>query len=604
MYHKWIEIALIFILTASQLLIFSADVSAEYEYQLEPVIVYPSVLNEYYSDSLRHIEYWENPEDKFLNDLDNVTSVDMQSRGAFSVQSDLQMRGASFEQTDVLVDGVKINDPQTGHFNMDIPFQSYDLDKIIIVPGPAASINGASRPGGSVHIITKKPQGKSAKAKIVFGQNSFQSQEISLTSPFADINTRTTIGQSQSEGYRYNTDFLIRNFSHISNFQSGYGDVLLKFGMLDKEFGANGFYSEFFPGQREHTKTGFAAISLQSEYDSFFVNPQIYVRRQRDRFMLNKDDPAFYENRHLNYVKGAKIDLAYLGDCYKLFAGIDSARESIKSSSLNNHKRMKNTLYAALTQRSDPWIFSVGGSGFFHEDYKNRFAPDISLGYFANSDLKIRSAFSQSYRVPTFTELYYQSPANLGNPDLLPERTNNYEIGFDYARPAYIASMTYFIRQGKDLIDWVRAPQATVYNIVNVADVDTRGIQADIRIYPKEWDLSFKRWQEVYFGYAYIDQERKQNSLISKYVFDYLQHKFVLGSINILPWQISMDNKIVYQERVYRGGDFIINTRFDKQIDNYNIFLKIDNLFNHAYSEKGNIPMPGRWIFAGIELRW
>ncbi len=573
------------------------------DYYLDPVVVYPSILNEYYSNSLRHMEYREDIDELVAQDLNKVSFADIQTRGPFSVQSDLQMRGASFEQTDILIDGIKVNDPQTGHFNLDIPFFSEDIDKMIVIPGPTA-INGAGRPGGSVHIITKQPKGQSIKVKTVFGQNSFSAQQLSVEQPFSKLNTRTSIGISSSDGYRENTDFDIMNFSHISYLESGYGDIQFNLGVLDKEFGANGFYSEFFPNQKEHTKTAFSSIGIKLEEENFYINPQIYIRRQRDCFLLDKNNPSFYKNIHLNYVKGAKIDtVSSLADG-KLFTGIDAAVESIDSSNLKQHDRQRNMFYAAYSRKLTQWIFTLGLSEYFYQGFKNQATPDISIGYYLNDSTKLRSAFSQSFRAPTFTELYYQSPSNIGNENLSPERSNNYEIGIDYTKPNYLISLSCFKQEGKDLIDWVRAPAATVYNIMNITRVGTTGVQADLRLYPASFGMGLKRWQEIYLGYSFVNRDQQENGLISKYVFDYLEHKFVGGVINIFPWAISLDNSIIYQQRSNSGGDFIVNSKLDKTINNYKLFLRVDNVLNHGYAEKGNIPMPGRLFFAGIEVKW
>lgn len=602
--RKYLNIlVLVFFLGIRAYLCFAENDQTQ-DYYLDPIMVYPSVLNEYYTNSLRHMEFRENLDGPVIEDLNKISFADIQTRGPFSIQSDLQMRGASFEQTDVLIDGIKVNDPQTGHFNLDIPFLSEDIDKVIVISGPAAAVNGAGRPGGSVHIVTKDPQGESIKVKTAFGENSFSAQQLSIVQPFLQANTRTSIGRSSADGYRDNTDFDTMNFSQISCFDSEYGDVQFKLGLLDKKFGANGFYSEFFPNQQEHTKTTFSSIGIKSELDNVYLNPQIYIRRQSDRFLLDKTNPGFYENNHLNYVKGVKLDIVGEWNEGKVFTGIDTASESIDSSNLKQHSRQRNMIYSAYSRRLSQALFSLGLGGYFYQGFKNQAVPDISAGYYLNDDLKLRSAFSQSFRAPTFTELYYSSPANIGNQDLAPERSNNYELGGDYVQPNYLISITCFKREGKDLIDWVRAPSATVYNIMNIARVDTNGIQADLRIYPKTSNASLEFWQEIYLGYAFIDRNQKENGLISKYVYDYLEHKFSGGVINLLPFGIRADNNFIYQQRSDKAGDFIFNSKFDKTINNYKIFVKVDNLFNHGYAEKGNIPMPGRWFFAGVEVEW
>jgi len=578
------------------------DVSENY--YLDPVVVYPSILNEYYANSLRYMEYREDIDVPVEQDLNKISFVDIQTRGPFSVQADVQMRGSSLEQTDILIDGIKVNDPQTGHFNLDIPFFTDDIDKMIVIPGPMASINGAGRSGGSVHIITKPPKGESIKVKTVFGQNSFSAQQLSVEQPFSKLETRTSIGISSSDGYRKNTDFDIMNFSHISFLESNLGDIQFNLGVLDKEFGANGFYSEFFPNQKEYTKTVFSSIRIKLEEENFYINPQLYIRRQRDRFLLDKNNPSFYENIHLNYVKGAKVDTVTTWADGKLFTGIDAAVESIDSSNLKEHNRQRNIFYAAYSRKVTQWIFTLGLSEYFYQGFGNQAAPDVSIGYYFNDHIKLRSTISQSFRAPTFTELYYNSPSNIGNENLSSERSNNYEIGIDYAKPNYLISLSCFKQESKDLIDWVRAPASTVYNIININKVDTTGVQANLRAYPKASSLGLKRWQELYLGYSFVDRNQHDNGLVSKYVFDYLEHKFVGGIINTLPWSITLDNSLIYQQRSNSGGDFILNSKFDKTINNYKVFLKVENVFNHAYVVKGNIPMPGRLFFAGLEVKW
>lgn len=375
---KKMSIRIVFILLAISLFLlclnadgFAKDTESGV-YYLEPVLVYPSVIDEYYSNSLRHMEDKGYKSGAVEDGLREISFVDVQRRGPYGIQSDVQIRAATFEQTDVLIDGIKVNDPQTGHFNMDIPFSCFDIDRMTVISGPAAGVNAAGRQGGSVHIVTKKPQGEGVKAKAVFGENGFQSQMLSVLYPLAGVNSRTNIGRSSSDGYMYNTDFDTINFSHISNIKSGYGDIDFKLGFLDKEFGANGFYSEFFPDQKEHTKTIFSSVGLKAESNGFYFNPQIYVRRHKDRFMLKKSNPAFYENIHVNYVKGAKIDMISEFYSGRIFYGVDTAVESINSSNLGKHNRGRNMVYSTYTRKIDKWIASVGLTGYIYEGFKKR----------------------------------------------------------------------------------------------------------------------------------------------------------------------------------------------------------------------------------------
>ncbi|MCG2712083.1 MAG: TonB-dependent receptor [Candidatus Omnitrophica bacterium] len=580
-------------------------------YYLEPVVVYPSLIDEYCANSLRHITFIDSSRQtssqSLTGSLDQASVLDIAQRGVFDIQSDWQIRGASFEQTDFLINGVKVNDPQTGHFSADIPFFIDDFDKVILISGPSAAVNAASRQGGSISFVTKKPtvqKKQEIKASSVFGDNDYSNQMLSVSYPAGSIFSRTSAGITSSSGYRYNTDFRTLKISHASFLENSFGKMEFIFGFMDKEFGANGFYSEFFPGQREFTKTVFTSLGLKSDWENLYFNPQVYMRRHEDRFLLDRSNPSFYENLHTNRVLGAKLDMVHEFPLGEIFFGVDIAAESIDSSSLGDRQRQRNTLYSVYSGRIGRTILSLGATGYFHEAFEDVFVPELSGGYMLSDNLKLRSSFSQASRVPTFTELYYSSPANIGNPSLVPEESNNYELGADYAALGFSIEFTVFRRKGENLIDWVREKSQTVYEIRNVSRVTTEGIDAGLKIYPEglnEFNPALKGFS---FEYSYVRRNSQENELVSKYVFDYLKHKFVLAGEFLLPHSISSKAEMQYLQRIDNAGDFIVNTSFVKEIKSYNIFINIDNLFNHSYSRKADIPMPGRWIFAGVKVSW
>ena len=576
-------------------------------YHLEPVVVYPSLIDEYCAKALRSITYIDNTKTgsgTFSKALDQVSGLDIAQRGAFDIQSDIQIRGASFEQTDVLINGVKVNDPQTGHFSLDIPFFAHDFEKIIVISGPAAAVNAASSQGGSISFITKRPAAEEIKTSSVFGDNDYLSQMISVSYPAGSVFSKTSAGITSSSGYRYNTDFRVLKVSHASFLENSLGDMEFIFGFMDKEFGANGFYSEYFPDQREFTKTMVTSLGLKSDWRDLYFNPQVYMRRHEDRFMLNRSDPGFYENRHTNRVLGVKLDIVNDLSWGKFFSGVDISGVSLDSSSLGHRQRQHNTLYGVYSRSLESLTFSLGGTGYFYETFEDMLVPELNGGYKINDSLKIRASFSRSFRVPTFTELYYNSPANKGNPALEPEESSNYELGADYLSLDFSTQVTIFRRQGKNLIDWVREKSQTVYEIRNISSVVTEGVDIGFKIYPeylREVNHSLKGFS---LGYSFVLRSEQESELVSKYVFDYLRHKAVIGAEFLLPRDISATVETRYLQRADNAGDFIADVMFSKQIRSGRIFIDINNIFNHGYSRRANIPMPGRWMFAGVEVKW
>ena len=91
-----------------------------------------------------------------------ASSVDVRARGERGVQSDFAVRGASFGQVLVLVDGVRLNDAQSGHHNGDIPVPLDAVERIEVLYGPASSLFGADAFGGTVNVITRRDAESSA----------------------------------------------------------------------------------------------------------------------------------------------------------------------------------------------------------------------------------------------------------------------------------------------------------------------------------------------------------------------------------------------------------------------------------------------------------
>ncbi|MFH2145011.1 MAG: TonB-dependent receptor [Candidatus Omnitrophota bacterium] len=586
-----------------------AQENKEQVYELEPIVITPN-LTETFSNLYSHnvniikITPRQNNGKDLPEVLKNLSVLDVQTRGPFTIQSDIQMRGGNFEQTDILLDGINVNDPQTGHFNMDIPVMLEDIDSIIITSGPAPAVLGSSRPGGAVHIITRPPEPGVFTIKSRFGSHEFKSNYLSSSYKFGEFMFRNSAFLDSCAGYRHNTDFENFGFSQSGQAQTGWGMLDFSLRHLSKDFGANGFYSEFYPNQAEQTQTTFSYLGLKAEVGDLYINPKIYIRRHKDRFMLDEANPGFFENFHTNYTTGAKVDI--LGDAAfgAYFTGLDAKEESIDSTNLGKHNRVHQNLYCRIKPDLDKYIFVTGLSFHFFEDYKNVILPDLGTGAWLTDTLKLRSSYSCSVRAPTFTELYYDSPANKGNQALLCEKSDNYEIGLDSEHDAFNWSITGFVREEKNIIDWVRASPSSIYNAMNCQDIKTKGAQVDLRIFSKVPGDGLVQFKQLNFGYTYLERDKAGNNLISKYVFDYLQHKFTLGTEYALFSQMFLKLNLMYLERVNNPGDFVLDSALSKSCKFYTVFLKIDNIFNHAYSEKAGIPLPGRWLSAGVQINW
>ena len=85
-----------------------------------------------------------------------VSGVDIRQRGPMGTQADIGIRGSTFDQVLVMVDGVRMSDPQTGHHQMNLPVPLQMIERIEIIRGTAARRYGLNALGGVVNVITKK----------------------------------------------------------------------------------------------------------------------------------------------------------------------------------------------------------------------------------------------------------------------------------------------------------------------------------------------------------------------------------------------------------------------------------------------------------------
>ena len=95
------------------------------------------------------------PATTFYELLQTISGVEIQSRGGFGVQGDIVMRGSTFSQVLVLIDGMRINDPLTGHFNCYIPISNMEIERIEILKGAGGAMYGPDAVGGVINIITR-----------------------------------------------------------------------------------------------------------------------------------------------------------------------------------------------------------------------------------------------------------------------------------------------------------------------------------------------------------------------------------------------------------------------------------------------------------------
>ncbi|UCE65895.1 MAG: TonB-dependent receptor, partial [Candidatus Zixiibacteriota bacterium] len=536
-----------------------------------------------------------------INDLlEYVAGIDVAQRGSEGVQADVSIRGCSYEQTLILVNGVKVNDPQTGHHNMDLPLTLNDIDRIEVLKGHGSRLYGPDAFGGVINIITKKRTGKSAEANITAGDFGYGEGGVSLAYPLLGLDNQISFSKRKSDGHRANTEFDISNVYFNTSHKAAGDEIDFSIGYTDKKFGANNFYSDIFPNEWEHTSLYFLNTSYQITSGAFSSSPRLFWRHHEDDFVLDRDRPEWYRNRHTTDVYGVEVQ-SELRTKYGITAGGgEFAREELSSSSLNDHLRSHLGLFIEQKFNGiDPFILALGTNASYYSRWGWTISPGIDAGYLVTGNLKLYSSIGRSFRVPTFTELYYQSPANAGDENLKPERSISYEIGFTYTRKSYFMKTNLFLQDCNDLIDWVRENDSDPWKARNISSTLTGGFEYSFELYP-DFSLQNLKFPRLQVNYSYLDSDRKTADFESKYVLNYLRHQ--LQSNIVIDFSKTISNAWMarYEDRVNGKSYSIFDMRFQWLWKNIKMHADITNLFNTDYEDIGSIPMPGRWFRVGI----
>jgi iron complex outermembrane receptor protein len=221
-------------------------------------------------------------------------------------------------------------------------------------------------------------------------------------------------------------------------------------------------------------------------------------------------------------------------------------------------------------------------------------SPAFSIATHPRASLRLRASGAPAFRVPTFTELYYRDPANLGTPDLTPEHGWSVDAGADWMVRGWQLSASPFRRWDQDVIDWVKAQPSELWRSTNVRDVTSTGLETALA----------RRWRDAHFRVYFVSLkvEAPQLDLLSKYVLEYAEVQS--GTTISLPVVagVRLALSVDHRSRVDGQSYELMSGRISRNVGPATIYLDGSNLFNEVYREISTVEMPGRWITAGVAL--
>jgi iron complex outermembrane receptor protein len=534
--------------------------------------------------------------------LHYYAGIDMRQRGANGVQTDPGIRGSTFDQVLILINGIKMSDPQTGHHSMNLPVEVDNIERIEVLKGPAARVFGQNAFAGAINIITKTPSENFSKAQITGGDFGLGGARFSS----AMVNGKTahyfSAGRDFSEGYRHNTDYIMNNLFYQLRVETTKGRWSLLGGFSDRAFGANGFYATpAATEQYEEVQTSLVSVSYETKaVNQWSFNHRLYWRRNQDMYLFVRNNPPAYRNFHLNNVVGYEWNASHHNRLGVTGIGIDVNSVWLRSNNLGDRERTVATLFGEHRFHifNDRVDITPGVQLNYYSDFGLNAFPGLDLGLRLSQRWKVFGNWGYTYRVPTYTNLYYNDPANIGNPDLKPEFAITWEAGLKLIETSSITfQSSYFNRQGNRIIDYIRSSEAVPWQVSNLLNVNMQGVETTLSWTPGDvlpWIAKLDA------GYTYINSSLKLEEAISKYALDNLAHQLTANAVIKYTSSIFHSINFRYSDRVNLPDYSVVDTRLMWQNRQWSFFTDVTNIFEAAYSETNLVPMPGRWFKAGV----
>lgn len=596
-----------------------------------------------------------------LSDLiDGSLGVDFQQRGSNDVQADISIRGGGFDQNLILLNGIPISDPQTGHNSFSLPIPVDFIEKIEILQGPGTRLYGLGAYSGAINIVTKSPEKWQLMLNTEAGQNDLVKGDFYIASSIGDFfKLSYSASYNSSAGYTINTDYeSIGQYFNIIYKKNNFR-ITNQISLNTKQYGAYNFYTPNFPFQYEII--GKLRASSSIEIGKKYKNKiNVYFNAGTDEFQLFREDEDWYEKVGDYWIRNNTDTAKYAQNIYQSWAyypghnyhltstlggsfsshlksflgitnyGFNIENNQIKSTVLGNdisNFEMFGNTYTKGDSRTNYNLFvdqnkdfsKINFSAGANLIYNQKFGFFTTLGGDINFKISNKErayiSVNQGVRMPTFTDLYYNGPSNIGNPDLKPEKATTYEIGWKFFDKNIQIQSAIFYRNGKNTIDWVKEKESDKWQTMNYTEVNTSGYEFALN---KDFDFRLINFFSI--NYTYLHQIKPDNDFISKYTLNYLKHNLsfsanheLLNNLN-LSWRTKYGfrngtffyfNDLTNQsEEKYFGGTWLVDAKISYRWKFLTFYVQASNIFNNEYYDISYILLPGRLLKVGFKMEF
>jgi len=589
-----------------------------------------------------------------INDLlKYAVGVDVRQRGAVGAQTDISIRGGTSEQIILLLNGINICDPQTGHNAMDLPVDLNDIVRIEVLEGPAGRIYGTSSLVGAINIVTDHGRrrndsslqiqaegGSYGYAHVGMRYSPSSSRTTQSTSHSVSANYSRSDGWSRSKGGTLNTDFKGGKGFYQGQYEDEYLKLCWHAGIADKGWGSSTFYASpkwQADDQYEHTTKFYTAIQGESRRGRLHLSGSIFWNQNQDRYegyrgqaekmKFNYNRTDVYGVSLSSYFDWKTSNPEHIMN--RTAFGAEVRNEDLVSGNLG--EPLSQTHHISGTDRDYTLgINRTNISGYLEHNIllnnltisagfvavKNTWSnmnmsiyPGVDISYRPHPRWTLHASYNTSLRMPSFTEMYYKLQGYSADPHLKPEEMSALEAGFTFHYTPFTFQSSFWHHHGRNMIDWIMDTSKgseAVWESVNHTSINSTGFETDMQI-----NLQRCRFK---VSYSYIHQDKEQETgIVSQYALEYLRHKLVAHAMLPIIKRLSLDLNLRWQDRVGSYTDFngevcgykpytLADVRLTWQERRWKVYVESNNLFDTRYHDYGLVEQPGRWLIAGASV--
>jgi iron complex outermembrane receptor protein len=541
----------------------------------------------------------ESPATNLVELLQQEAGIDVRRQGIYGMQSDLYVRGGGFDQTLLLIDGIKVEDPQTGHHTLNIALPLEVIKRIEIIKGPAARIFGQNAFTGAINIVTKSNDSIKNNAGFQLGSYNQQHAAATLGTRVGTTGLMGHASVNSSEGYRYNTDFNNQNFFVKSSFNTAANPIEVLATFSERKFGGNQFYAIDAKEQYEETQSSLVGVSTTLQKGNLKLSPQLYWKRNQDMYLYIRNNPSVYRNLHISNKIGGQINAAYSSNIGVTGFGIDLAKVEMESNRLGHRNRWMGTLFVEhrFSFLDNALDVTPGVSVGYFSDFETNAFPGIDIGYTINEHFRVYTNAGYTYRTPTYNDLYYVGSRDEGNENLVPEEAISQELGLKYFGDKISATVAFFNRDSDNLIDYTKDNEADKWKSNNLTSLNTRGVEVQLSAPFKlgQYNQSFN------LGYTHLNEDLKAvRANFSKYIINSLNHHLTARLKSQFTKNLTHSFVYKFAERATGESYSVVDAQLKLLIPGLELTVTANNIFNTDYVETGIVPMPKGNVLFGI----